>query len=313
MGSASWREPWGPVGRVRMPRRPPLGQSRTAIAVPVGATYDGASTGSSGFQSLRIPMSPLSVRFLLLGALVACSACDPAHTAQAPDGLPPYRVSQVETLLETRLPCMGCHMIDGTGGRIGPDLSQVGARLSHAQIDSIVRAPRSRIPTTVMPAVIMREDWRTLVIRYLAERGGQASEALVEGTSPVATPPTRPEGDPTVADLRDGSGADGEALYAMYCASCHGVRGLGDGSNAPTLPSAPTAHGDAQYMSERPDDSLFDAIWGGGYIMGRSHTMPPFGASLTRNEIWALVRHMRTLCDCEGPAWSRDGAVGAQQ
>jgi hypothetical protein len=39
--------------------------------------------------------------------------------------------------------------------------------------------------------------------------------------------------------------------------------------------------------------------------MGRSPRMPAFGATLTSAEIRALVRHIRTLCRCEGPSWSR--------
>ena len=60
-------------------------------------------------------------------------------------------------------------------------------------------------------------------------------------------------------------------------------------------------------MSRRSDDRLFDAIYAGGYPLGRSVTMPPYGATLTRSEIWALVRYLRELCQCVGPAWSRDG------
>ena len=59
-------------------------------------------------------------------------------------------------------------------------------------------------------------------------------------------------------------------------------------------------------MSARPDDALYDAIAVGGYIMGRSNRMPPYGETLSREQIRALVRHLRTLCACEGPAWSRD-------
>ena len=57
-------------------------------------------------------------------------------------------------------------------------------------------------------------------------------------------------------------------------------------------------------MSTKTDARLFDAIAVGGYPMGRSAMMPPFGLTLNRVEIWALVRHLRVLCNCAGPAWS---------
>ena len=56
---------------------------------------------------------------------------------------------------------------------------------------------------------------------------------------------------------------------------------------------------------ERSDDALFDTIFAGGYVMNRSNLMPPFGLTLTRDQIWSLLRYIRTLCVCEGPTWSR--------
>jgi mono/diheme cytochrome c family protein len=41
-------------------------------------------------------------------------------------------------------------------------------------------------------------------------------------------------------------------------------------------------------------------------VMNRSARMPAFGATLSAAEIRALVRHIRTLCRCEGPTWSRN-------
>ncbi len=61
-------------------------------------------------------------------------------------------------------------------------------------------------------------------------------------------------------------------------------------------------------MATRPDDTLFDGIAVGGYILDKSHRMPGFGELLTSGQIRGLVRHLRTLCRCEGPAWSRDGS-----
>jgi len=59
-------------------------------------------------------------------------------------------------------------------------------------------------------------------------------------------------------------------------------------------------------MSQRPDDTLFDGIFSGGYILNRSHLMPPWGQTLSFEEIKTLVNYMRELCQCQGPEWSRD-------
>jgi hypothetical protein len=61
-------------------------------------------------------------------------------------------------------------------------------------------------------------------------------------------------------------------------------------------------------MSKRSDDALYDTIAAGGAVMNRSPRMPAFGASLMPDEMRALVRHIRELCRCQGPEWSRDGA-----
>jgi mono/diheme cytochrome c family protein len=61
-------------------------------------------------------------------------------------------------------------------------------------------------------------------------------------------------------------------------------------------------------MSMRSDDALFDAIGGGGAVMGKSARMPAFGATLSSAEIRALVAYIRALCACRAPAWSVDGS-----
>ena len=73
----------------------------------------------------------------------------------------------------------------------------------------------------------------------------------------------------------------------------------------PLLPVQPAVHTDATTMSQRSDDMLFDAIAAGGYVLGRSNRMPGFGATLTSAEIRGLVRYIRELCRCAGPAWAR--------
>jgi mono/diheme cytochrome c family protein len=145
---------------------------------------------------------------------------------------------------------------------------------------------------SIMPRVPMTQATLDLIASYLVQREPSQSPSL-------RPPPSDPG--PTATQ----AGVTG-VLYARSCSPCHGVRGAGDGYNASFLPVRPTAHSDATYMSRRSDDALFDAIYAGGYIMNRSNRMPSFGHTLAREQIWSLVRYLRTLCQCEGPAWSRD-------
>ncbi len=208
-----------------------------------------------------------------------------------PRPLSAFQKTKAESLLRDRLPCLGCHELGGEGGQIGPSLSEMQRTRTPEYIYSIIKDPQGAFPGTVMPRVPLPEATVALIASYLAQRAPTSPRARAAAPGSPAPPP--------------GSG-DAPALYGRYCASCHGVAGRGDGVNAKFLPVRPTAHADSAYMSRRSDDALFDAIAGGGYIMNRSNRMPPFGESLTRAQIRDLVRYMRTLCHCEGPAWSRD-------
>ncbi len=243
--------------------------------------------------------------------------------SEVPQALTRFRRDEVETLLRERLPCLGCHALGGeggrgAGGRIGPDLGAVGTRLTPAYIRAILTDPAEVVPWAIMPAPVISPALRERLVSYLAAGAPGASDtqrtALGSGEAGAASardgylslvdhPPLAP----AVAAVawRD---ASGEALYRRICAHCHGLGARGDGWNARYLPVRPTVHAAAPYMSTRPDATLYDGIAAGGAILGRSNRMPAFGGMLSRAQIWSLVAYLRTLCRCEGPAWSRDGS-----
>ena len=81
--------------------------------------------------------------------------------------------------------------------------------------------------------------------------------------------------------------AEGRALYAKICQSCHGPAGEGGGDRGPSLTRTRLTHGNG-------DADLFRAIRSG--IPGTQ--MPPFAAALSETQTWQLVAHLRTL---QGP------------
>lgn len=199
-----------------------------------------------------------------------------------------FSARKAELLLRERLPCLGCHALKGEGGRIGPDLATVRQRRSPQYIAAMIADPQRVAPGSPMPRPLIDRGTRELLLRYLTAQPGSGSDPVPGAIAPAT------------------SGNPG-ALYARFCAACHGSTGRGDGPNSRFLPTPATAHSSAELMSRRSDDALFDTIAGGGAIMNRSPRMPAFGGSLNASEITGLVRHIRTLCRCEGPSWSRDG------
>jgi mono/diheme cytochrome c family protein len=197
-------------------------------------------------------------------------------------------VRKAEALLRDQLPCLGCHAYGDEGGRLAPDLLSVRQRRSADYIARMVDAPQETVPGSVMPRTLMLLATRDAIVHYLQSLPG-------EGHAPAAS------GGPARALA---TSTDGAALYAAWCAGCHGARGKGDGANATHLPVRPATHADASAMRLRSDDALYDTIAGGGAIMSRSARMPAFGEALSAPQIRALVGYIRTLCDCTGPAWS---------
>jgi cytochrome c oxidase cbb3-type subunit 3 len=87
--------------------------------------------------------------------------------------------------------------------------------------------------------------------------------------------------------------------YRRYCAQCHGVKGHGDGINAPYLVVPPRDHTKSDYLETRTDQQLFDAIKLGGLAVGRAPCMPAWEHTFENKIIHSLVNYIRELCDCK--------------
>jgi mono/diheme cytochrome c family protein len=105
----------------------------------------------------------------------------------------------------------------------------------------------------------------------------------------AATPPAAPSG-----SLRGNAGA-GKALYAQYCATCHGPKGHGDGPVAATLNPRPANHSDHVFMGGLTDQHLYQVISKGGTAVGKSPMMAPWGGVINDQGIKDLIAFLREL------------------
>lgn len=218
----------------------------------------------------------------------------PASAQPSPPSLTSFEVRRVERFLDQRVACRGCHQIAGRGGWIGPSLDGVRERAGYDQILRMIRDPAREVPGTLMPR------------QRIAQRESERLAAYLVSLPPL--PDARPAVDPeAAAAIPAGRENDGAALYARHCAACHGPTGHGDGWNAGDLPVVPAVHADADAMSKRPDDSLYDGIAAGAFVLDGSNLMPAFGEMLDPEQIDALVAYIRSLCGCEQPSWAGSG------
>ncbi len=89
----------------------------------------------------------------------------------------------------------------------------------------------------------------------------------------------------------------GKSDYHIYCASCHGESGAGDGPVAQALNPKPARHNDGAYMNPLEDDYLFKVIKFGGASVGKSSMMAPLGGALSDQQIHNVIAFIRTLAD----------------
>lgn len=81
----------------------------------------------------------------------------------------------------------------------------------------------------------------------------------------------------------------GKTLYNTHCKSCHGTKGLGDGSKAAQLKTEPGDFSKASFQSQS-DGSLFYKT-----SVGRDD-MPSFKKKIAdEDDRWAVVNYMKTF------------------
>jgi mono/diheme cytochrome c family protein len=198
--------------------------------------------------------------------------------------------------LAYRRGCLGCHRIGGVGGDDGPDLSNEGqkpmADLPFTQVTGARTLPNWLKQHFLDPAKVVAKsqmpklgfsdgeaDRLTLFVLSLRTRD------IPEGLAPRDRVRGRRLGERDFA-------TDGESLFGVFCAACHGPRG--EGRRFATLASVFPAIGEPEFLAVADDPFLRKTL-----MTGRpGRRMPAWGAKdggLRPQEIDAIVTYLRTL------------------
>jgi mono/diheme cytochrome c family protein len=192
--------------------------------------------------------------------------------------------------------CRGCHRIGGVGGDDGPDLSDEGHKsvadlpFVHVRgertLDNWLKQhflePAEVVAKSQMPKLgfsAKQAEQLTLYVLSLRKR------IIPEGLAPHDRVRTERLGERDFA-------TDGESLFGVFCAACHGPRG--EGRRFATLASVFPAIGEPEFLAVADDNFLRKTLANGR--PGRR--MPAWGTKeggLRPEEIDAVITFLRTL------------------
>lgn len=115
-----------------------------------------------------------------------------------------------------------------------------------------------------------------------------ASAAAPAAAAPAA--PASPAGPEPSYEQRLGKG-----VYVHYCQTCHGETGAGDGFNAFNLDPHPRDLSDPAFWKKKTDADLADVIRRGGAGVGLSPLMPPWGHTLSPQQVDQAILYLKTF------------------
>jgi len=126
--------------------------------------------------------------------------------------------------------CIGCHTVNGQGGKVGPDLSDEGNAGHSAQwLKTQIRNPKAHDPQTTMPAFdkLTGQQVNDLVDYLESLKKGQAQ------AGPAAPGPARGMAAQPAASVGTASlVATGGQLWGRTCGQCHNLRSPSEYSDA---------------------------------------------------------------------------------
>jgi ubiquinol-cytochrome c reductase cytochrome b subunit len=156
--------------------------------------------------------------------------------------------------------CQGCHVVNGQGTPVGPELTHIGSSMSAEQMTKLIRNPGSVTPNTRMPAYdkLSDRDVNAIVVYMQTLRGT------------AATP---------------------SEAYNQFCAACHQAAGNGIPGAFPPLAASAVVAGDPHYLTR----IVLYGISGHIMVGGQAYTsaMSGFDSSMSDAQIAQALSYIR--------------------
>jgi mono/diheme cytochrome c family protein len=187
------------------------------------------------------------------------SACAKCHLPSDIPGAP--KLAKGRALFE-ELGCIGCHKLHGSGGIIGPELEDVGARRSPEWLSQHFRNPGKLTPGSAMPPIKVNEEEIDALTMYMLSLTGERLSAYFVSAKTLPGPEA------------------GRALFEEKgCIGCHSLGGKG-GTIGPALDE----------VAKRRDTSWIVAHFRNPQAVTPGSVMPQF--DFTDGQIRALTEFL---------------------
>ena len=103
--------------------------------------------------------------------------------------------------------------------------------------------------------------------------------------------------------------AQGKRVFYQYCVWCHADSTPAGPSNRSNLNPNPPLANDGATLNALSDDFMRNVITMGGAAAGKSASMPPWGKTLSQDDIEAVIAFYRAIAQ---PPYQASSAAGAQ-
>lgn len=240
----------------------------------------------------------LRVSALALFALAAVAGCK--HSAPPAAGL--------------KATAAGTAIIESSGGH------QVGVTGTVLKDPVVVQV--NDVQGTAVPGALVEFHGSTGVAFdpavMLTDSSGQATTSVTLGTiagrcelSAVTPGKSKPVGLVIVETALGYQQRVGSILADKYCSRCHDSESSPERvSNYDNLEVKPHAFTDGATLNKMSDADLTSIILHGGPALNRSALMPPYGNTLSRADVRALISYTRAVAD---PPYEPAGTVYARK